>query len=131
MVLESCFEHFSCVLASRRAETEAQVRLYIHSNAVNAGSCSVPKTLCANLWEHALGTISREHFIFSIFMAPPEELIRVRICCCCNYFKLLFTCDSELIAAVLESTTNFLVLERVADCTDVHGGSVRQTRSLG
>ena len=38
----------------------------------------MPTVLYNNLWSHTLSTLKRDHFIVSIFRAPPEEFVKVR-----------------------------------------------------
>lgn len=45
-------------------------------NTLSDGASSLPGALCRFLLNHTLGVIRKEHFLFSIFQAPPDELIK-------------------------------------------------------
>lgn len=52
------------------------MKLYVFGDALSHGASSLPNALCVFLLNHTLGIIRKEHFLFSIFQAPPDELIK-------------------------------------------------------
>lgn len=53
------------------------VQLKLSADGLVEGASSLPTALVNHLWSHAIGITSREHFIFSIFRASPEEFVKV------------------------------------------------------